>query len=778
VRGIVRVVTAVADGDLSKKLVVAAKGEIAALADTINNMTETLGIFAEQVTTVAREVGIEGKLGGQARVPGAAGTWRDLVDNVNQLAGNLTTQVRAIAEVATAVTKGDLTGTIAVEAMGEVLSLKDTINQMIANLRDTTRANKEQDWLKTNLAKFSSMMQGQRSLDSLSRLVMSELTPVVSAQLGTFFVMDEPEVGARPMLRLISSYGYTRRKNVANRFALGEGLVGQAALEKQIILLTQVPDEYVPIASSLGEAPPRNIVVLPILFEGRVRGVIELGSFEPFNPIHLVFLEQLVLSIGVVMNMISASRRTEELLDELKLSNIELESRSVELEEKASLLEVRNREIGKASRDLEEKARQLALVSKYKSEFLANMSHEVRTPLNSIMVLANLLAENDEGNLSSEQTEYAQTIETSGRDLLNLIDRILDLSKVEAGKVETTVSEVRLENVRSFIERQFQPLATRKGLGFSFSIASDVPPSLATDEQQLQQILGNLVSNAIKFTESGSVSIHVSLETDTADLGNPALRRAGAAVAFAVSDTGIGIPAEKEQLIFEAFQQADATTARTYGGTGLGLTISRELARALGGEIHVTSTLGSGSTFTLYLPSRHRAPLERVAAASRTAVSESPLLSSPIASEAPSPEEAPVSTSTTLEGKKVLVVDDDPRNLFAIAGLLERHGVDVVPATSAAEAMETLEDRSDIDLVLMDMMMPEVDGYEATRRVRRDPRSRFAALPIVALTAKAMPGDREKALEAGCNDFVAKPVERARLVEVLERTLKSGDSVK
>src|SRR6185312_7963978 len=421
VRGIVQVVTAVANGDLSKRLVVAAKGEIAALADTINSMTDTLRTFAEQVTTVAREVGIEGKLGGQAKVPGAAGTWRDLVDNVNQLAGNLTTQVRAISEVATAVTKGDLTRTIDVEAEGEVLSLKDTINQMIANLRDTTQTNKEQDWLKTNLAKFSGMMQGQRSLESLAELIMSELTPVASAQLGTFFVNDATT--ERPTLRLLSSYGYTRRKGISSCFTYGEGLVGQAAVEKKAIVVNKVPDGYVTITSSLGEAHPRNIIVLPVLFEGRVRGVIELGSFEEFSPIHLTFLEQLALSIGVVMNMISASRRTEELLEELKRSNAQLEQRSNELEEKASLLEVRNREIAEAGANLEEKAKQLALVSKYKSEFLANMSHELRTPLNSVMILASLLADNVDKNLTKDQVEYARTIHSSGKDLLALINQ-------------------------------------------------------------------------------------------------------------------------------------------------------------------------------------------------------------------------------------------------------------------------------------------------------------------------------------------------------------------
>jgi signal transduction histidine kinase/HAMP domain-containing protein/ActR/RegA family two-component response regulator len=758
VRGIVQVVTAVATGDLSKRLVVAAKGEIAALADTINDMTDTLRTFAEQVTTVAREVGIEGKLGGQAKVPGAAGTWHDLVDNVNQLAGNLTTQVRAISEVATAVTKGDLTRAIDVAAQGEVLSLKDTINQMIANLRDTTRTNKEQDWLKTNLAKFSGMIQGQRSLESLGQLIMSELTPTVSAQIGTFFTMDTS--GDTPLLKLLSTYGYVRRKSVSNRYGLGEGLVGQAALEKKTILVTQVPDDYVVVASSLGEATPRNIVVLPILFEGSVRGVIELGAFVPFSAIHVTFLEQLALSIGVVFNMISTSRRTEELLGQLKRSNVELEQRSTELEDKARELETRNREIADASVNLEEKAKQLALVSKYKSEFLANMSHELRTPLNSIIILSTLLSENRDDKLPHDQQEYAKTILSSGRDLLALISQILDLSKIEAGRIEIETRRVPIDDVRVYAEQQFRPIANQKHLGFHINIASDVPATVATDEQRVQQILNNLLSNAFKFTETGSVDLHVSVERDLRAFDSQTLRKAAAAIAFAITDTGIGIPLDKQQLVFEAFQQADASTSRLYGGTGLGLTISRELARMIGGEIHLRSAPGAGSTFTLYLPIAQEG--ESVVVGPPARVEIPPVASAALLTGAPGDEAAP---TTALAGTTILVVDDDVRNLFAVTALLEQAGATVLPAGNAKAAFDALAKRRNVDLVLMDMMMPETDGYAATRQLRAN----HFEMPIIAVTAKAMPGDREKALDAGCNDFVPKPVEQDRLIGVLKR---------
>ncbi len=759
VRGIVKVVTAVATGDLNKKFIVEAKGEIAALADTINDMTDTLRTFAEQVTTVARKVGIEGQLGGQAEVPGAAGTWRDLTDNVNQLAANLTTQVRAISEVANAVTKGDLTRTIDVQARGEVLSLKDTINQMIANLKDTTHTNQEQDWLKTNLAKFSQMMQGQRSLESLAQLIMSELTPLVSAQHGTFYVTDFEKAAGKSILKLLSSYAFRHRKNLSNRYDLGEGLVGQCALERKTILVDDLPSDYVHIHSSIGESVPRNILVLPVLFEGKIKGVIELASFQRFQPIHITFLEQVVLSIGVVFNMITASTRTEELLRELKGSNVELEKRTLELEEKASLLEEKNREIANASASLEEKARQLALVSKYKSEFLANMSHELRTPLNSLLILAKLLAENEETTLTPKQVEYARTIHSAGNDLLSLISQILDLSKIEAGKLQIDSKATSLGEVRDFVEAAFRQIAEQKGVEFSIDVAADSPPVLTTDVQRLQQILKNLLSNAFKFTEQGRVDLKVRTVADRSQFQREALREAPAVVSFLVSDTGIGIPHDKQQLIFEAFQQADASTSRMYGGTGLGLTISRELATLLGGEISVDSAPGRGSTFTLFLPLREPDLESAVRHTPRPAPAPLRLLS---------PAELRESAAG-LEGRKVLLIDDDSRNLFAVTSLLERCGIRVVSASTAPEGIRSLSDDPEVDLVLLDIMLPGMDGYQAARKIRAMDRHRH--LPIIALTAKAMPGDREKCIEAGCSDFVPKPVDGDLLVSVMKKHL-------
>ncbi|HWG85467.1 MAG TPA: ATP-binding protein, partial [Deinococcales bacterium] len=621
VRNIATVTTAVAMGDLSQKITVDARGEIMELKNTINVMVDQLSSFASEVTRVAREVGTEGKLGGQARVPGVAGTWKDLTDNVNFMASTLTAQVRAISEVATAVTQGDLTRSIAVEAQGEVLELKDNINRMIVNLRETTQKNQEQDWLKTNLAKFSGMMQGQKNLESVSRLIMSELTPLVGAHHGAFFIAENE--AHEPTLKLIASYAYRERKNLSNRFRLGEGLVGQCALERKGILLTQVPSDYITISSGLGESTPLTIIVLPVLFEGEVKAVVELASFLPFSQIHRIFLDQLSESIGVVLNMIEANMRTEQLLqqsqsltqelqsqslelqtqqNELRRSNLDLEEKAALLEEQNRKVEIKNREVELARLALEEKAEQLALASKYKSEFLANMSHELRTPLNSLLILAKLLSDNKDSNLSGKQVEFANTIYSSGLDLLNLINEILDLAKVESGKMAVDLSEVMLADVSDYAERTFRPIASSKGLAFDVVLAENAPRTVRTDQQRLQQILKNLLSNAFKFTEEGRVALSVGEAPNTLRFASPSLARANRIIAFSVIDTGIGIPKDKQQLIFESFQQADGTTSRKYGGTGLGLTISRELARLLGGEIRVESQPGQGSTFTLYVP--------------------------------------------------------------------------------------------------------------------------------------------------------------------------------
>ncbi|MDZ8085190.1 MAG: HAMP domain-containing protein [Nostoc sp. DedQUE12b] len=820
VRGIARVVTAVANGDLKRKLMLDAKGEIETLAETINEMIDTLATFANQVTTVAREVGIEGKLGGQARVPGAAGTWKDLTDNVNELAATLTTQLRAIAEVATAVTKGDLTRSIAVEALGEVAILKDNINQMIANLRETTQKNTEQDWLKTNLAKFTRMLQGQRDLETVSKLILSELAPLVGAQHGVFFLMDSLE--NTPYLKLISSYAYRERRHLANRFHLGEGLVGQCALEKERILLTDVPNDYVKIASGLGEATPLNAVVLPVLFEGQVTAVIELASFRRFSEIHLTFFDQLTESIAIVLNTIAASMRTEELLkqsqslaeelqtqqselretnkrleqqaqslktseDLLKGQQEELQQTNAELEEKAELLamqkkevERKNREIEQARLSLEDKAEQLALSSKYKSEFLANMSHELRTPLNSLLILAKLLTDNIERNLTAKQVEYSQTIYSAGTDLLALINDILDLAKIESGTMSIDMTQMPLAELGEQIERTFRQIAQSKGLGFAIEFTPELPHSIYTDVKRIQQVLKNLLSNAFKFTEHGEVRLRIAVAKLGWSNDNETLNRAQLVIAFSVSDTGIGIAPEKQKVIFEAFQQADGSTSRRYGGTGLGLSISREIARLFGGEIKLISQPGEGSTFTFYLP--------QLSAESRALSAESRVLSAEFRSTLPTPysflptTSASLSTSphsalstqhsalinddrTTIErGDRVLlIVEDDVNFARILLDMAQQQGFKVIAAQTGSTGL-MLAQQFLPSAILLDIRLPEMDGWTVLDRLKHDPNTRH--IPVHIMTVEE---GKQRGLQLGAIAYLQKPLTSETISEALTK---------
>jgi HAMP domain-containing protein/CheY-like chemotaxis protein len=1009
VRGIVKVVTSVADGDLQQKLTVEAKGEVAALADTINNMTSTLAIFADQVTTVAREVGVEGRLGGQANVPGTAGTWKDLTANVNLLAANLTTQVRAIAEVATAVKKGDLTRSIQVDVRGEVADLKDNINAMIGNLRATTERNTEQDWLKTNLANFSRMMQGQRDLITVGHRLLSELAPLIEAQQGVMYVMETDSDGEESHLTQFATYADLSESGEPRRYRVGEGVVGQCAKERQRILLVNEPVDEIRIASGMMSSPPRTVIVLPVLFEGQVKAVIELASLRTFTAPHLAFLEQLTGSIGIVFNTIEATMRTEGLLK----SSQELAG------------------------ELQAQAAELALTSRYKSEFLANMSHELRTPLNSILILGQQLADNEDGNLSAGQVEFARTIHSAGTDLLNLIQDILDLSKIESGTVTVECEELPFDLLRESINRNFKHEAESRGLEFITEFAPELGRAIATDPKRLLQVVKNLLSNALKFTERGCVRLDVSLATGGWTAEHCVLNAVPTVVAFAVSDTGIGISPDKQRIVFEAFQQADAGTARKYGGTGLGLAISRELAGLLGGEIRLESTVGEGSTFTLYLPLAYQgaatgtvkyfvppgaesAQLKPVKLPAPSAeqveddrhdlqpteavfliVEDDPhyarvllqlarsrgfkglvamngasalslarefrpaaisldiflpdmlgwtvlsklkqdhslrhipvqivtleeqrnhglergafaYLSKPVTMDgleaafgrikdfttprrrelliveddqverkslvellghddvnistagtgadalrmlreqsldcvvldlrlpdisgfelleeiqkdpalcdvpvvvftgkelteeeelrlramaksvvlkgAHSPErlldetalflhrviaDLPPAKQRMLErlhhsdealmGKQVLVVDDDVRNIFALSSVLERRNMRVLNASTGQEAIDLAQKNPDIALILMDIMMPEMDGYETMKRMRQDPR--FRLLPIIALTAKAMQGDRERCLEAGASDYIAKPVDTEHLLSLMRMWL-------
>jgi HAMP domain-containing protein/CheY-like chemotaxis protein/signal transduction histidine kinase len=759
VRGIVKVVTAVADGDLKQNLTVKSKGEVAALAETINNMTGTLATFADQVTTVAREVGVEGRLGGQANVPGAAGTWKDLTGNVNLLAANLTTQVRAIAEVATAVTKGDLTRSIQVDARGEVAELKDNINTMIENLRQTTDRNTEQDWLKTNLARFTNMLQGQRDLQTVGRLLLSELTPLVDAQLGVIYQVEADQA---PSLRLLSAFADDGVNGHPQRVEFGNGLIGQCATDKRRMLITSMPPHAVPIGSALFKVVPQNIVVLPVLFENEVKAVIELASVTAFTALQMAFLEQLTDSIGIVLNSIEATMQTEgflkqsqQLAGELQAQQKELQQTNEQLEQKAQQLaernvevERKNQEIEQARRALEDKATELALTSKYKSEFLANMSHELRTPLNSILILGQQLSENPDGNLMPKQVDFARTIHGAGTDLLNLISDILDLSKIESGTVTVDAQEVLLNNLIEATARPFRHEADNRQLAFDAEIDPNLGRTITTDSKRLQQVLKNLLSNAFKFTETGSVRLKVSAAVGGWSADHTLLNQS-AVVAFEVSDSGIGIPLEKQRIIFEAFQQADASTSRKYGGTGLGLAISRELANLLGGEIQLRSTPGKGSTFTLYLPLKYAGPTTAI-----RVVPDAPALveKNDYAPAERAIEQIPDDRLDIVPGDSILlIVEDDPHYARVILDLARDRGFKVLVAMRGIDALE-LAKQFQPTAVSLDVFLPDMLGWTVLSQLKQNPLTRHIPVQIITLDE-----DRQHALARGAFSFVTKP---------------------
>ncbi|MHA6803444.1 HAMP domain-containing protein [Salinifilum ghardaiensis] len=809
VRNISQVTTAVARGDLSRRIDVDASGEILELKTTINTMVGQLSAFAAEVTRVAREVGTEGKLGGQAEVADVSGTWRRLTESVNSLAGNLTSQVRAIAGVATAVTNGDLTQRITVQASGEVAVLKDNINAMIDNLRESTRVNREQDWLKSNFARLSALMKGQQDVRTLARLLLGELAWLLDAPCGVFYLGETDQHDGSPSWREIASHGTTEGRP-DRRFRAGESLVGQAAADNRTIVVTGAPGEYPRVSSGLGGAEATHLVVVPVPFEQQVLGVVELAAFHPFGPLQLDLLEQLKETIGVDVNTIVVNSRTESLLaesqhlaaelsqqsEQLQRQQSELRRSNAELEEKAALLasrnadiELKNREIESARQELEERARQLSEASAYKSEFLANMSHELRTPLNSVLLLAKLLADDSEGTLTGEQVELASTIHQAGSELLALINDVLDLSKVEAGRMRLLIEDVAVADLAPHLESLYRPLAEEQGLHFDLLVDADLPGTIRTDHSRLEQILRNLLSNAIKFTEEGSVELRMR-RAELAEVGGTALTAAAEPVAFSVRDSGIGIPAEQLQRIFEAFQQVDGTTARRHGGTGLGLSISQELTALLGGELRVHSRHGEGSAFTLYLPAapevepqeQGEAPVPAGAIPQQpagVAAGDDPTTTWDAVAEGidpPGPQAEPdaaVRTSPAqFQGETVLIVDDDPRGAEATAALLRRHGLRVLCAESAAAGLAALQREHDVRAVLMDVMLPEMDGNTAIRLVREIPR--YRDLLLVAVTAQAREDDRSTSLQAGADEFVPKPVDPEQLVELLTARLGAG----
>jgi CheY-like chemotaxis protein/signal transduction histidine kinase len=653
---------------------------------------------------------------------------------------------------------------------------------MIRNLRATTESNQEQDWLKTNLAKFTRMLQGQRDLVTVGKTLLSELAPLVKAQQGAIYQMgpgDSSEGGHQHLVPLAT---YARASSRLRPIALGEGLVGQCALERQRIVLQDVPQTYARIGSGLGSALPTNLVVLPVLFEGETKAVIELASLYPFTATHLSFLEQLTQSIGVVLNTIEATMRTESLLvqsqqltTELQTRQTELQSTNEELATKAKQLaeqnvevERKNREVEQARGALEEQAAELALTSKYKSEFLANMSHELRTPLNAILLLGQQLADNPSGTLTPKQVEFARNIHSAGTDLLTLITDILDLSKIESGIVTVDVAEVTFASLKDSVQRTFHHVAESKGVPLRLELDEGLPPSFSTDSKRLQQILKNLLSNAFKFTEHGEVAMTVRCVSEGWSTDHPVLDNASpmSVVAFEVRDTGIGIAPDKQRIIFEAFHQADAGTSRQYGGTGLGLAISRELAGLLGGDIRLVSAPGKGSTFTLYLPLDYAGPTRPTTSMARESAESAVLLATPVLSATRADEIVADDRAEVTPGggeNVLLIVDDDPHYARILLGLARDKGFKGIVANRGQTALELAREYRPTAITL-DLFLPDTLGWSVLSNLKLDPATRHIPVQMISVVE-----DRQHGLSHGAFSYLVKPATTGDLENALDR---------
>lgn len=701
---------------------------------------------------------------------------------VGFVSGSIVKTIKQVAQTITEIASagGDLTKRIKVNTRDEIRDLGDATNKLLTSLES-------QNWIQTKVAEVATMNQGINDLTTLAQSFLTKVAPVVNATYGVLYIRKGS--GEQQRLVKLASYASYGEDVGLSSFRMGEGLVGQCALDKRVFLLNKSQEHPAVITSGLTQVQPQSILIIPIEFENKIEAVVEFASVESFTSQHLRLLEEIEIDFGIAVNNVAGRMEVERLLresqvltEELQAHTEELQTQSEELqmqqeemrmttehlEEQNLIAEQKTRELEKAKKKLEVYSEKLRQSSQYKTNFLANMSHELRTPLNSILILSQLLADNDNDTLNADEEGYAKIIHTSGNDLLKLIDDILDLSKIEAGKVVLTVDEVNITEIPELIRLSFDPIANDKGIDFTIQTESNLPNLWHTDGQRLQQILKNLLSNAFKFTERGSV--HMKLEMVDSSLVEQLLpsHSNDSVLAISVTDTGIGIPLDKQQLIFEAFQQVDGKTNRQYGGTGLGLSICNEFAKLLGGCITLESTPLEGSTFTLYLPCLGHERSESIASARQeaAAASQSPMELKPLEdikhSFALSSGE---SGDSLFQGKRILLVEDDARNVFALVKALEIKGIHITVAGNGKRCMEILQMESNFDLVLMDIMMPIMDGFETMQAIRQD--KLWQDLPIIALTAKAMKSDREKCLEAGASDYISKPINMDQLFSLM-----------
>ena len=725
-------------------------------------------------------------------------------DSINTMSAYL----RTIVKQANSIANNDYS--VLVTPLSDHDELGQAIFNMTNTLMEVTIENKKQNWYKSSLAELNDKIRGEQDITKLCQKIISCMAVQLNAYVGAIYLLEAEDV-----LKLRGSYAYNSSDVVASEFKMGEGLIGQAALERKSFNISNLPEDYVRIKSASGEASPKRLFIFPVLFDNSLKAVIELGSFYDFNSQQMEYIEQACEYIAISIDVAKSHTKLTELLEEtqqqseelqthqnelklsnetlknitqellnsekqlkqqqeeLKLANEKLEEKSRGIERKKEELSAKNIVLEKTKKELETKAGELEQISKYKSEFLANISHELRTPLNSLLILARDLYENESKNLTETQVESAEIIYKSGTDLLDLINDILDISKVEAGKMNINITTISLKEISDKINFNFSRLAKEKGLYLNISLDKNLPLTIETDPQRIDQIIKNLISNSIKFTESGGIDVSFS-RTKTGVIFSKCALRTNSSICISIKDTGIGIAKDKQATIFEAFRQADGSTSRRYGGTGLGLSISQELALLLGGEIQVESEEGKGSIFTLYIPCNEDSEqiLNNKNQLKLQKEKRDDIFESKISEKIDiTIDNKPGNQTENLNffNKNILIVDDDMRNSFALSKILEDRGMNVVKASNGQQAIEALEHGEDIDIVLMDIMMPVLDGYEAMKIIRQ--KNEFSELPIIALTAKAMQADKNKCIACGANDYISKPVNIDKLFFSIEKFL-------
>ncbi|BAP56246.1 signal transduction histidine kinase [Thioploca ingrica] len=697
------------------------------------------------------------------------------------------------------------------------LSQEDQLGQALIDmtqaLQQATIQKAKQDWIKTGQTQLNDCISGEQNIIHLTENIINFLTPYLEAQIGAFYLYQAEETQP-PYLKMIASHAYIWRHHSIYEFKMGEGIVGQAGLERKLFVITKAPPNYITISSGLGEALPNTILVAPFLYENQLKGVIELASFATFTELHLEFLNQVLPNIAIAVNTAESRTQMQILLEksqtqaealqsqqlelqqsndrltkqaeelqhqseelqaqqeELRQINEELEIRTRDLERQQAAIQEKNAVLEKTKLELQTKANELELASKYKSEFLANMSHELRTPLNSLLILAQLLADNKDNNLTATQIKYANTIHNAGSDLLSLINDILDLSKVEAGKVEIHPEEILFTDLIDSLEQKFSHIAEEKGINFTIQLAEDLPESWYTDSQRLIQVINNLLANAFKFTSQGGITVNISRPRAAANLSRSHLDP-HTTIAIQVTDTGIGIPADKQKVIFEAFQQADGTTSRRYGGTGLGLSISRQLVQLLGGEIQLQSEMGQGSTFTCYFPER----IQTDKTLTPRSLTRSPTIASQPApaidkhslkqslDEVTLPPQPPPNDdrdNLTADDKVLLIVEDDHSFAQVLMEIAHEKFFKCLLATDGDMGLQ-LAATYQPHAIILDLGLPQVDGWSVMEQLKDNPVTRHIPVHFVSGTDES-----KDAKKMGAIGYCLKPVSMAQLSDAFK----------